>query len=105
MLWHGTATTSGQAVRIEEGDTTSMMPDQDAKIDFTAPATLKKWPSVNKERVSVALGARPYTIIAGTLDECIQKDFENNVASGFGVCFVHPCWPSPVIIRSFLTAC
>jgi hypothetical protein len=50
-----------------------MMPDQDAKIDFSTPATLKKWPSVNKERVSAALGARPYTIIAGTLDESIRK--------------------------------
>jgi hypothetical protein len=34
-----------------------MKPDQDAKIDFSSPATLKKWPSVNKERVSAALGA------------------------------------------------
>jgi hypothetical protein len=50
-----------------------MMPDQDVKIDFVAPATLKKWPSVNKERVSAALGARPYTIFAGTLEECIPK--------------------------------
>ena len=50
-----------------------MKPDQDAKIDFLAPATLKKWPSVNKERVSATLGARPSTIIVGTLDECIGK--------------------------------
>jgi hypothetical protein len=50
-----------------------MNSEQDPKIDFLAPATLKKWPSVNKERVSASLGARPYTIIAGTLDECIQK--------------------------------
>jgi hypothetical protein len=72
MLWYGTAATNRTAVRVE-GDTTSMKPDQDAKIDFSAPATLRKWPSVNKERVSAALGARPYTIIAGTLDECIRK--------------------------------
>jgi len=45
----------------------------DTQIDFLAPAILKKWPSVNKERVSVALGARPYTIMAGTLDESIRK--------------------------------
>jgi hypothetical protein len=45
----------------------------DTQIDFSAPATLRKWPSVNKERVSAALGARPYTIISGTLDECIRK--------------------------------
>jgi uncharacterized coiled-coil protein SlyX len=41
----------------------------DTQIDFSVPATLRKWPSVNKERVSAGLGARPYTIIAGTLDE------------------------------------
>jgi hypothetical protein len=41
------------------------------KIDFSVPATLRKWPSINKERVS-ALGARPYMVIEGTLDECIQ---------------------------------
>ena len=45
----------------------------DPQIDFSAPATLKKWPSVNKERVSASLGARPYMIIEGTLDECVRK--------------------------------
>jgi hypothetical protein len=50
-----------------------MKSDQDAKIDFLAPATLRKWPSVNKERVSASLGARPYMIIEGTLDECVRK--------------------------------
>jgi hypothetical protein len=35
--------------------------------------TLRKWPSVNKERVSASLGARTYMIIEGTLDECIRK--------------------------------
>jgi hypothetical protein len=45
----------------------------DTQIDFSAPATLRKWPSVNKERVSASLGARPYMIIEGTLDECIGK--------------------------------
>ena len=50
-----------------------MKSDQDAKIDFLAPAILRKWPSVNKKRVSASLGARPYMIIEGTLDECVQK--------------------------------
>jgi hypothetical protein len=45
----------------------------DSQVDFSAPATLRKWPSVNKERVSASLGARPYTIIEGTLDECMQQ--------------------------------
>jgi hypothetical protein len=45
----------------------------DARINFGAPAALRKWPSVNKERVSASLGARPYMIVEGTLDECIQR--------------------------------
>jgi hypothetical protein len=45
----------------------------DSKVDFSARATLRKWPSMNKQRVSVALGARPYMISEGTLDECIQQ--------------------------------
>jgi hypothetical protein len=45
----------------------------DSKVDFSAPATLRKWPSVNNERVSASLSARTYMIIEGTLDECIRK--------------------------------
>ena len=45
----------------------------DNQIDFSTPATLRKWPSINNERVSASLGARPYMIIEGTLDECIRK--------------------------------
>jgi hypothetical protein len=45
----------------------------DTRVDFSTPAILRKWPSINKERVSAGLGARPYTIIEGTLDECIQQ--------------------------------
>jgi hypothetical protein len=46
----------------------------DTGIDFSAPATLRKWPSINKQRVSASLGARPYMIGGGgTLDECIQR--------------------------------
>jgi len=33
------------------------------------PAIFRKWSSVNKERVGVALAARPYMII----DDCIRK--------------------------------
>jgi hypothetical protein len=45
----------------------------DTRIDFSAPATLRKWPSLNKQRVSASLGARPYMISEGTLEECIQQ--------------------------------
>jgi hypothetical protein len=49
------------------------MPDKEAQINFDAPATLRKWPSLNNERINASLGARPYMIIDGTLDECIRK--------------------------------
>jgi hypothetical protein len=44
----------------------------ESQIDFSAPAELRKWPSVNKQRVSASLGACPYLIgDCVTLDECI----------------------------------
>ena len=46
----------------------------DTQVDFSAPAELRKWPSLNKQRVSASLGARPYLIGERiTLDECIQQ--------------------------------
>jgi hypothetical protein len=42
-------------------------------IDFNAPATLRKWPSLNNERISASFGARPYLVVEGTLDECIRQ--------------------------------
>jgi hypothetical protein len=43
-----------------------------ANIDFDAPATLRKWPSLKNERISAADGARPYSILDGTLRECMS---------------------------------
>jgi hypothetical protein len=49
----------------------------DTRIDFSAPAELRKWPSVNRQRVSASLGARPYLIgEGGTLDERIRQFME-----------------------------
>jgi hypothetical protein len=45
----------------------------DIQIDFKAPAVLKKWPSLNRERVPKNWGAIPYSISDGTLDECIKE--------------------------------
>jgi hypothetical protein len=56
----------------EQGGTRTMR-DKEVQINFDAPAALRKWPSVNNERVSASLGARPYLIIDGSLDECIRK--------------------------------
>src|SRR5271154_6888090 len=45
----------------------------DSQVDFSVPAELRKWPSVNRQRVSASLGARPYLIgEGGTLEECIR---------------------------------
>ena len=40
-------------------------------IDFNAPATLRKWPSIKNERARAADG--PYLIVDGTQDDCIRQ--------------------------------
>lgn len=45
--------------------------NDDLQIRFEAPATLRKWPSINKQRASS--GGRPYLVIDSTLDDCIQQ--------------------------------
>jgi hypothetical protein len=45
----------------------------DKEIDFSAFASLRKWPSLNKQRVSKADGGVPYLVIEGTLDECMLE--------------------------------
>jgi hypothetical protein len=49
------------------------MPDNEVQINFDAPAALRKWPSLNNERISNSWGATPYLIADGTLDQCIRK--------------------------------
>jgi hypothetical protein len=43
------------------------------QVNFGAPAELRKWPSVNNERISDTMYRSPYLIIDGTLDECIRE--------------------------------
>jgi hypothetical protein len=45
----------------------------DTNIDFNAPATLRKWPSLKNERVPKAWGGVPYFVFEGTLAECISE--------------------------------
>jgi hypothetical protein len=40
-------------------------------VNFDAPATLRKWPSRNNERLDAA--PAPYLIAEHTLDECIRQ--------------------------------
>ena len=46
------------------------VPDTGTRINFGAPAVLRKWPSLNKERIS---SASPYSVAEGTLDECMRQ--------------------------------
>jgi hypothetical protein len=46
---------------------------EDTEIKFDVPAVLRKWPSLKNERISASLGASPYTVFDGTLDECIRQ--------------------------------
>ena len=39
-------------------------------MKFDAPAVLRKWPSLNNERIR---NGSPYTVSDGTLDECIRQ--------------------------------
>jgi hypothetical protein len=47
------------------------MDDINTQVDFTAPASLHKWPSLNNERRTDRPG--PYLLMEGTLGECIME--------------------------------
>jgi hypothetical protein len=49
------------------------VPDTDVQINFAAPAVLRKWPSLAKERVTTSLYVGSYLVADGTLDECIRQ--------------------------------
>ena len=61
-----------QGCQEKEGKTVRMG-DTDVQIHFDAPAVLRKWPSLNKERIKKSSGATPYLVADGTLDECIRE--------------------------------
>ena len=47
--------------------------DDTNRIDFHAPAILRRWPSLKGGRITAAEGARHYLIVDGTLGDCIQQ--------------------------------
>jgi hypothetical protein len=47
------------------------MAETDAHVNFDLPATLRKWPSLNNERLKEDTSA--YLVFEGTLDECIKE--------------------------------
>jgi hypothetical protein len=51
------------------------------RLDFEIPATLRKWPSLQGERIPLAAGARSYLVFEGTLDQCINRLSEKPASS------------------------
>ena len=47
------------------------MAETDAHVNFDLPATLRKWPSLNNERLKE--GRSAYLVFEGTLDVCIRE--------------------------------
>jgi hypothetical protein len=74
----------------------------DHEIDFNAPATLRKWPSLKNERVPKAWGGVPYLIEQGTLDECITL-FMSKTPSQSHLYEIHTK-PQPPLVTEVLQA-
>jgi hypothetical protein len=72
------------------------MPDDEVQINFDAPASLRKWPSLKNERISTSWGATPYLIADGTLDECIRQ-FISKPASQHHLYEIHTTPPSDLV--------
>jgi hypothetical protein len=68
----------------------------DVQLKFDAPAILRKWPSLKNERVSAALGARPYLVVEGSLDECIRQ-FMSKPASQHHLYEIHTAPQEPLV--------
>ena len=47
------------------------MSETNARVNFDLPATLRKWPSLNNERLKEGINA--YLVFESTLDECIRE--------------------------------
>ena len=67
-------------------------------MNFDAPAVLRKWPSLNNERIS---NARPYLVSDGTLDECIRQ-FMSKPASQHHLYEIHTA-PQGELITAILS--
>jgi hypothetical protein len=74
----------------------------DHEIDLNAPATLRKWPSLNKERIPKGWGAVPYLVVDGTLGDCISA-FVSKGASQHHLYEIHTK-PQPPLVTEVLQA-
>jgi hypothetical protein len=70
------------------------------EINFTAPASLRKYPSLNGKRNSDARYANPYLLHDGTLDECI-KEFLSKPAAAHHLYEIHTS-PQPPLVTEVL---
>jgi hypothetical protein len=78
------------------------MINPEVPVRYDAPATLRKWPSINGGRISPADGAAPYTVFGGTLAECI-REFLAKPINQHGLYEVATP-PQPAFERQVLTA-
>ena len=78
------------------------MDGTDIQIRFDVPAVLRKWPSLNNERISNSWGANPYLVSDGTLDECIRQ-FMSKAASQHHLYEIHTA-PQGELITAVLSA-
>jgi hypothetical protein len=60
----------------------------DSQINFDAQASLRKWPSLDHERLAETHYPDPYLLFDGTLDECI-KEFVAKPASQHHLYEIH----------------
>ena len=49
------------------------MSNAGVQVDFGAVASLRKWPSVRGQRQAEAKYPSPYTLLEGTLGECLRE--------------------------------
>lgn len=74
-------------------------PRPDRRINFDAPAVLRKWPSLNNQRLSEAAG--PYLVYDGTLDECL-REFVAKPAPARHLYEIHTS-PQPPVVAGVLS--
>jgi len=73
--------------------------DTPAQINFDAPAVLRKWPSVNNERLT---NTWPYLAAEGTLDDC-TREFMSKPVSQRHLYEIHTA-PQGELITAVLSA-
>lgn len=78
------------------------MDHADFQIDFDAPASLRKWPSLKGQRLTGAPHSGPYSLVDDTLDACI-KQFMTKPASQHHLYEIYTA-PQPPLVSAVLSA-